>query len=483
MLNIRPILLALGTILSILAAFMLIPALVDAMSGNADWQAFLISAFFTAFVGVAMILTNMGDKSSDLNLKQAFILTTSTWVLVAGFAALPFMFAHIGMSYTDGYFEAMSGLTTTGASVMTKLDGAPPGILLWRALLHWLGGIGIIVMAMAILPMLKIGGMQLFRTESSDKYEKIMPRVAQVSAAITGVYTMITLISALALYTAGMSFFDAFCHSAAALATGGFSTHDASVAFFNSPLIEFILILTMAIGGLPFVLLVQFFRGKPLALFSDTQVKGYIVLLIASSLILTFWLVETMDLKFWDALRRASFNAVSVITTTGFASDDFSKWGSFAVVVFFMLSAFGGCTGSTSGAIKIFRFQVLYEVAKTQLKQLVQPHGVFKPRYNNKPISESEVSSVLSFFILYALTFSVLALVLSSTGLDFTTSMSASAAALGNVGPSLAEIGGPVGNYSTVTDLGKWAFSFGMMVGRLELFTVFVLFSPYFWKN
>lgn len=483
MVNLRPILLVIGSLLTILAVAMTIPAIADAVAKNPDWRTFISSAFFTGFIGMMLVLTNQGEETKNISLKQAFILTSSVWVVLCAFSALPFRFAGIGLSYTDAFFEAMSGLTTTGATVISGLDDTAPGILLWRSILQWLGGIGIIVMAMAVLPILKIGGMQLFRTESSDKSEKVLPRVTQVSSAITGVYTLLTFICFMALWLAGMTAFDAFCHTMSTLSTGGFSTHDASIAFFKNTEIELIMTLFMFMGGIPFVLYIQFFRGKPQALLKDAQIKWYFAFVIISIIAVASWLIIKSDKSVIDSFKVSAFNVISVITTSGFATEDYSKWGNFIVTFIFILSVVGGCTGSTSGGIKIFRYQVLYETAKAQINQLIQPHGIFRPLFNGKPISESTTSSVLAFFTLFAFCFSVLTILVSLSGVDYVTSMSGVASMMANVGPGLGDIIGPAGNYSSLPDAAKWLFTAGMMIGRLEIFTVLILFSPYFWRS
>lgn len=482
MIEYRPVLLVIGILLSVLAVVMLIPAVVDLFLNNNDWISFFLAAFLTAFVGISLILTNHGENVS-LNLKQAFILTTLSWVSVVAFGALPFCFSEVKLSYTDAFFETMSGITTTGATVVVGLDYMPPGIVLWRSLLTGIGGIGIIVFALAILPMLRIGGMQLFKTESSDKSDKIMPRMTQVSLAIASVYFALFVACAISLWLAGMSGFDAINHSLPIISTAGFSTKDAGFLFFNSQAIEYIATFFMAASGLPFVLYVQFLRGDRRAFWNDEQVRWYIRILMGSIAIVTIWLYLFKDFQLDQAVRFASFNVTSVMTTSGFASADFAQWGGFFDIFIFMIFVVGGCTGSTTGGIKIFRFQILYQTAKAQLVQLIQPHAIVKMRYNGKAIPEGVTSSVMSFIILYGFSFMMVAIVLAFTGLDFITSMSASASAISNVGPGLGGLLGPMGNYSTISDLAKWTLSFAMLLGRLEIFTILVLFSPKFWKD
>ncbi len=482
MVNMRPILLVIGILLVILSGAMVIAAIADVLVRSDDWKNFITSAFFTAFIGGGLILSNH-QKSENLSIKQAFILTALSWVALVAFSALPFMLSEFDISYTDSFFEAMSGLTTTGATVLVGLDTMPPGLLLWRSMLQWFGGIGIIVMAMAVLPMLKIGGMQLFRTESSDKSDKILPRATQISGAIGAIYVLLTILCAVALWMAGMPVFDAICHAMTTIATAGFSTHDASIGYFDSVAIEVVMTVGMLAAAIPFVLYIQVLRGRPWALWRDTQVQWFFAIIVLTVMFATYWLHHHNHLELWEALRLASFNVVSIVTTSGFSSADYSQWGPFFVTAIFLLSVVGGCTGSTTGGIKIFRYQVLYETAKVQVFRLVQPHGVFMPLFNRKPISDVVSSSVLSFFILFAFCFTVLALLLSATGLDFVTSMSAAAASLANLGPGLGDIVGPAGNYSSLSDAAKWLLTAGMLIGRLEIFTVLILFSNYFWRS
>lgn len=482
MLDFRPILLVLGVLLAVLATTMLIPMGIDLWFGNPDWQAFLLSAFCTGFVGVSFILTNRG-KFPPLTVRHTFILTTSTWLVLCAFGALPFYFSVLKLSYAAAFFESTSGLTTTGSTVIVGLDYAPPGILMWRMLLHWLGGMGIIVVAIAILPMLKIGGMQLFRTESSDKSDKILPRARQISFAIVIAYTLMTIVCAICLKFAGMGIFDAICHSMSTVSTGGFSNYDKSIGHFHSLPIEIVLSVFMMLNSLPYVLFVLALRGNPMALVHDPQVRGFFAVVLFSIVIMVFWMHLNTTMPLGDIIRNVTFSVISVLSTAGFTTTDYSLWGPFICIVIFLLTVTGGCTGSTAGGIKIFRYQILAAYAKTEIHQLIQPHGVFRPMYNGKYINEGVTSSVMSFFVLFAFSFMVLAALLSLTGVDFVTSLSATATSLANVGPGLGEVIGPVGNFSTLSDNAQWILSAAMLLGRLELFTVLVLFVPYFWKD
>ncbi|MDP6574500.1 MAG: TrkH family potassium uptake protein [Rhodospirillales bacterium] len=478
----RPIFLVVGMLLATLAAGMLIPAAVDAYAGNPDWQVFAVSAGVTMFVGVAMALSSRAG-STRLSLRQAFLLTTVSWIMLTLFAAIPLAFSDLGLSYTDAFFEAMSGLTTTGSTVITGLDQAPPGILMWRALLQWLGGVGIIVMAIAVMPMLRVGGMQLFRMESSDPSEKALPRGTQIAAAISVIYLVLTAAWAGAYWLGGMSGFEAVVHSMTTIATGGFSTSDGSFAHFDSAVLDVIATVGMVVGGLPFLLYLKTVQGDMTALGRDSQVQWFITVVVAAIVLVAGWLWLDSGFEPLSALRYASFNVVSVITGTGYASAEYDTWGAFAVPIFFFIMFIGGCAGSTTSGIKIFRFQVIYATTKAQIERLMQPHGVFTPYYNRKPIPPDVSESVMGFFFLFALAFTVLALGLSFLGLDFLTSMSGAASAIANVGPGMGEVIGPAGTFATLPDSAKWLLSCGMLIGRLELYTVLILFAPSFWRG
>ena len=460
---------------------MMVPAAVDIFANNPDWQVFAVASSVTLFIGVSLSLTSR-TGGARLSVKQAFILTTLSWIVLTIFAALPFSFSQLELSFTDAFFEAMSGITTTGATVIVNLDQAPPGLLLWRSLLQWLGGIGIIVMALAVLPLLGVGGMQLFRMESSDQSDKALPRTAQIAAAIGSIYLALTVIWAGALWFAGLSGFDAILHAMTTIATGGFSTHDASLAYYDSAIVEAITTLGMILGSLPFLLYLSAVKGKFGALLKDSQVQWFATVLVVAIVLVAAWLWLVNGIDPLRSIRLSSFNVVSIMTGTGYVTDGFDNWGSFAVPVFFFLMFIGGCAGSTTCGIKVFRFQILYAAARTQFENLSQPHGVFIPYYNGNPISDEVMKSVLSFFFVFGMTFALLAIGLALLELDFLTSVSGAASAIANVGPGLGSVIGPEGNYISLPDAAKWLLSIGMLLGRLELFTVMVLFTRAFWR-
>ena len=481
--DLRPILVALGTLLIILALFMVPPMVADMAAGHPDWQVFLAAGAVTLFVGVTLVLMNQGYDDAALTGRQAFLLTTSVWIVVGFFAALPLAFSELNLTLADAVFESVSGITTTGSTVIVGLDMAPPGILLWRAILHWLGGIGFIVMGVAILPMLRIGGMQLVRTESSDLSEKILPRAAQVASAIGLIYLALTVVCAALFFVAGMTIFDATAHAMATLSTGGYSTRDASIGAFSSPLVEAVAIVFMIVGSLPFVVYIQATNGQLRPLLTDAQVRWFFGITVIFIVAITAWVVIIERIAPLEALRHVTFNVVSLISTTGFASTDYALWGTFPVTALFFLMCIGGCTGSTAGGIKIFRFTVLHAIAKNQIARLIRPHGVFVPTFNGRPVSEAAAIAVMAYVFMFGLSFAAFALLLSMLGLDHLTAMSASVTALANVGPGLGEIIGPAGNFSTLPESAKWLLSAAMLLGRLELFTVLVLFTPSFWRS
>lgn len=482
MLDVRPIFFIIGILLVTLAAGMGVPALTDLIAGQSDWRVFAGSAGACLFIGVGLILT-MRTETMRIGVRQAFLLTTVSWLVIALFGALPFALADLNLSYTDAVFEAMSGITTTGATVISGLERAPPGILIWRAILQWLGGIGIIVMAVSILPLLQVGGMQLFRMESSEKGEKALPRVAQVATIIGLIYAGLTALCAIGYWVAGMRGFDAIAHAMTTVATGGFSTADASVGYFNSPAIEWIAVVFMLAGSMPFVLYIQAVRGNAAPLFRDPQVRTFLAIVLVCIALLVVWKVATGREALGPAIRLVTFNLVSIMTGTGYATSDFSQWGEFAMTVFFFAMFVGGCAGSTTCGLKVFRLQVLYASTVAQVGKLLQPHGVFVPHFNRKPIPESVSESVLSFFFIYVISFGALAVGLGALGLDFVTAVSGAASAIANVGPGLGNVIGPAGTYASLPDAAKWLLSFGMLLGRLELFTVLILLTPAFWRN
>ncbi len=471
----------LGIFLITLAVSMIIPMLtLLAFERTDDLQAFIWSSLITFSCGFALVAPGR-PANTNLRPRDMYFLTTLSWVAVCCFAALPLMLTqHI--SYSDAFFETMSGITTTGATVLSGLDNLSPGLLMWRSLLHWLGGIGFIGMAIAILPLLRVGGMRLFQTESSDWSEKVMPRSHVAGRYLITIYAVFTLAAFVAFLLTGMSSFDAINHAMSTVATGGFSTSDASMGKFG-PSAHWVAVFFMLLGSLPFTLYVMTLRGNRTALFRDQQVRGFVVMLTVTSVLFSGWYWLNNEIPMLDALRVVTFSVVSVVTTTGFAVDDYTQWGGFAVMVFFYLTFVGGCSGSTSGGLKMFRFQVAYSLLRANFKQLIHPRAVIRQQYNGHNLDEEIVRSILTFSFFITMTIGVLALCLALLGLDPITALTGAATAVCNVGPGLGEIIGPAGNFSTLPDAAKWLLSIGMLLGRLEIITVLVLLTPAFWRH
>ena len=480
--NNKTVFFAIGVLLVILGTFMLIPFFVQFIYDEKN-NTFLSSASVTAFVGILLILTNL-EENKKLNLQQAFLLTTLSWLSIAIFGCLPFLFSNLDLSFVDAFFESMSGITTTGSTVITNLDDVSKSILIWRAILQWLGGIGIIVMAITILPLLNVGGMQLFRMESSDTTEKILPKTREITLIISIIYLSLTFACGISYWTAGMNIFDSIAHSMTTIATGGFSTYSDSIGYFKNPKIEIISIIFIVLGSMPFIAYLKFVKGDKKVFLKDTQIKGLVYILIISVLLMFFYLMlSNKDYSFAENLRISTFNVVSILSGTGYVTTDFSLWGKFPLVFFLFLMFVGGCAGSTTCGIKIFRFQILGHFIINQIKKLVYPHGVFSTKYNNEKISNTFIYSIMTFVFLYFFIFFILAALLSINGLDFITAISGSASAISNVGPGLGDVIGPNGNFSDLPNFSKLSLSLGMLLGRLELFAVLVLFFPSFWKN
>ena len=480
--NYKTVFFAIGVLLVILGAFMLIPFFVQFIYDEKN-NTFLLSALVTAFIGTLLVLTNL-EENKKLNLQQAFLLTTLSWLGIAIFGCLPFLLSNLNLSLVDAFFESMSGITTTGSTIITNLDDAPKSILIWRAILQWLGGIGVIVMAITILPLLNIGGMQLFRMESSDTAEKILPKTREITLIISIIYLALTFTCGISYWAVGMNIFDSIAHSMTTIATGGFSTYSGSIGHFQNPRIEIIAIIFIVLGSIPFIAYLKFVKGDKKIFLKDAQIKGLIYILIISALLMFLYLIlNNKEYSYLENLRISVFNVVSILSGTGYVTTDFSLWGKFPLIFFLFLMFIGGCAGSTTCGIKIFRFQILGRFILNQIKKLVYPHGVFSMKYNNEKISNTFVYSIITFIFIYFFIFFILAALLSLNGLDFVTSLSGSASAISNVGPGLGDVIGPNGNYSDLPSFSKLILSLGMLLGRLELFAVLVLFFPSFWKN
>ena len=471
-----------GILLIVLGISMLAPYILQIVLDEGS-HSFISASFVTIFIGILFILANL-EKEFKLNLRQTFLFSSLAWVMVATFGSLPFLLSAQNFNFSDAFFESMSGITTTGATIISDLDNSPKSILLWRAIMQWLGGIGIVVMAITILPLLKVGGMQLFKMEGPDSTEKILPRTVEVAAIIISTYIVLTFFCGFFYWLFGMTIFDSVCHAMTTIATGGFSTHNDSIGFFNNSNIEIVASIFIILGSIPFISYLKFTQGNRKVFFQDVQIKGLIYLLSVSIIVMFIYLLFiNYETGILDKIRISSFNVISILSGTGYVTDDFGLWGKFSLIFFLLLMFIGGCAGSTACGIKIFRLQMLLIFLKNQIKKLISPNSVIITKYNNQKISDNFINSVIIFIFTFLFIFLIIAMLLSITGLDFITSISGAASSISNVGPGLGEIIGPNGNYKNIPDISKWILSAGMLLGRLELFAVLVLFFPSFWRN
>ena len=477
--NYKTVFFTLGILQIILGIFMLIPIFVQFFFNEID-SSFFGASIITIIFGTLFFLSNL-DHDKKLNLQQAFLLTALSWLSIAIFGSLPLIFSEVNFSFTNAFFESMSGITTTGSTIIPNLEEMPKAILLWRAILQWLGGIGIIVMAITLMPIMNVGGMQLFKISNSDSSEKILPKSKEIALRLIYIYSGLTTLCAISYKILGMGIFDSITHSMTTIATGGFSNYNESIGFFNSFSIEISAMIFIILGSLPFIAYIKFLNGDKKIFFSDIQIRAFLKLILISIMILSIYLFfdKSSELN----LRTVLFNVISILTGTGYVNAQFDNWGGFPLIIFIGLMFIGGCAGSTTCGIKIFRFQILYSFVLNQLKKIIYPKGVFVLKYNQSPVDDKFTASIISFIYMYLVIFFTITALLSLTGLDFITSISGAATSISNVGPGLGSTIGPNGNFSSLPDISKWILSFGMILGRLELFAILVLFLPSFWRN
>ncbi len=476
-----PVLHFLGIVFCCLGAVMLLPALVDLVGGHAEYRAFVASAAVTVFMGVALALGFAGE-SLRIGLRQGVLAVILTWIGAALFGCLPFLLSARPMSFTDAIFETVSGLSATGSTVFVGLDQAPRGILLWRFLLIWIGGFGLVTFAVLILPYLRVGGLQLFMVDLSARPGKFLPKTAEVVAQIAVVYVLLTAACAISFGHAGMNAFDAIGHAMSAIATGGFSSHDAGLGYFKSPAIEWIATLFMFLAAMPFALHVHALHGNLGPLLRESQVRLFVLVVLTGIALLAVWRLGTGAASLEQALREAAFNVVSTISTTGFTAHDFVLWGGFPSLLLLCAMLMGGCTGSTAGGIKMFRLFVLLEALRAQIRRQLFPSGVFGIHYNRQPVAPPIVAAVVTYAFAYLATFSLLALALAFTGLGLEESLGASATSLGGVGPGLGPRIGPCCTFADIPASAKWLLTFGMLAGRLEILLLLLPFTRAFWR-
>ena len=477
--NYKTVFFTLGILQIILGIFMLVPIFVQFFFKEID-SSFFGASIITIIFGTLFFLSNL-DHDKKLNLQQAFLLTALSWLSIAIFGSLPLIFSEVNFSFTNAFFESMSGITTTGSTIIPNLEEMPKAILLWRAILQWLGGIGIIVMAITLMPIMNVGGMQLFKISNSDSSEKILPKSKEIALRLIYIYSGLTTLCAISYKILGMNTFDSITHSMTTIATGGFSNYNESIGFFNSFPIEISAMIFIILGSLPFIAYIKFLNGNRRIFFSDIQIRTFLKIILISILILSIYLFldKSSELNF----RTVLFNVISILTGTGYVNAQFDNWGGFPLIIFIGLMFIGGCAGSTTCGIKIFRFQILYSFVLNQLKKIIYPKGIFVLKYNQSPVDDKFTASIISFIYMYLVIFFVITALLSLTGLDFITSISGAATSISNVGPGLGSTIGPNGNFSSLPDISKWILSFGMILGRLELFAILVLFLPSFWRN
>ena len=479
--NYKTVFFTLGILQIILGVSMSIPIIIQILYDELD-SSFFGAGIMTIIFGILFFLSNL-DHDKKLNLQQAFLLTSLSWLSIAIFGSLPFVFSNLELSITDAFFESMSGITTTGSTILTDIDKSPKAILFWRAILQWLGGIGIIVMAITLMPIMNVGGMQLFKISSNDSSEKILPKSKEIALRLIFIYSGLTILCAFSYAIFGMNFFDSLTHSMTTIATGGFSNYNESIGYFNSAPIEIVSMIFIILGSLPFIAYIKFLNGNKKIFIIDVQIKTFFKIIIVSIIILFIYL-SIQENNFSDVnLRSISFNVVSILTGTGYVTKEFDNWGSFPLIFFLILMFIGGCAGSTACGIKIFRIQILYHFLINQLKKIIYPRGIFVVKYDNNNVDDKFMSSIISFIYLYILIFFLITALLSLTGLDFITSISGAATTISNVGPGLGSMIGPNANFAQLPDVSKWILSLGMILGRLELFAILVLFIPSFWKN
>ena len=477
--NYKTVFFTLGILQIILGIFMLLPIIIQFFYSEID-SSFFGAALVTTIFGILFFLSNL-DHDKKLNLQQAFLLTSLSWLSIAIFGSLPFIFSNIEFSITNAFFESMSGITTTGSTIIPNLENMPKGILFWRAILQWLGGIGIIVMAITLMPIMNVGGMQLFKISNNDSSEKILPKSKEIAIRLIYIYFGLTALCAISYKILGMNVFDSMTHSMTTIATGGFSNYNESIGFFDSVYIEISAMIFIILGSLPFIAYIKFLSGNRGIFFSDIQIKTFIKTIALSTILLMVYLILNNSSNL--DIRSIFFNVISILTGTGYVNAQFDNWGGFPLLLFLGLMFIGGCAGSTTCGVKIFRIQILWSFVGNQLKKIIYPKGIFVLKYDKNPIDNKFVSSIISFIYMYLIIFFIITALLSLTGLDFITSISGAATSISNVGPGLGSIIGPNGNFSSLPDISKWILTLGMILGRLELFAILVLFLPSFWRN
>tara|TARA_B100000586_G_scaffold65371_1_gene45268 strand:- start:5871 stop:7319 length:1449 start_codon:yes stop_codon:yes gene_type:complete len=471
-----------GIMLMMFSGTLLIPVIVSIIFNDNNLMTFVYSFFIILVVASILYFPNMGiNDTTDIKVKEGFLIVVSFWVVLSFFGSIPFiMDAQLSLNFADALFESISGWTTTGATVITNIDDLSPSILMYRQMLQWLGGMGIVVLALAILPMLGIGGMQLYKAESTGpiKDNKISPRIAETAKNLWSIYVGLTLLCAVAYYAAGMNLFDAIAHSFSTIAIGGFSTHNLSIAYFNNPLIEIFCMIFMFLSALNFILHFMSFRHKDLSVYlKDSEFKSYVFI------IFLFIFISFMFLNLGNSneinFRHLMFQIISFTTTSGFTSASFNSWPSFIITMLITMSFIGACTGSTGGGIKVMRVAILFKLLKKEMLRILHPTAEVTVKINQQTINDELSNTIYNFFIFYVVSYIILSLILMFSGLDITTSLTAVASCINNLGPASGIV---AENYAPLSTFAKYILSFAMILGRLEIYTLLIIFTPYFWK-
>jgi len=481
LINLKAVFYILGALFLFLAVTLLFPIIVSLIYSESDLVPFLLTTAISIVLGLVLFFSFKTDY--EIKFKEGFALVTLSWVGFALVGALPFYLSGYIPSFTDAFFETMSGFTTTGASILTDIEILPHGLLFWRSFTHWLGGMGIILLSLAILPFLGVGGMQLYKAEvPGPEHDRITPRIKETAKILWEVYLLFSIIEIILLKLAGMEWFDSICHTFGTMATGGFSTKNASIGHYDSGLIDFIIILFMIIAGINFSLHFRALKGNFKIYWRDSEVKFFFGLITFGLVIIFVDLVLVHDYSIGKAIQKGLFQTVSILTTTGYGTDDYEAWSASGQVILFLFMFLGGCAGSTGGGMKIIRALIVLKSGLNELKKLIHPNAVLPVRINKKAIPSDIVTNVGGFFILFISLFVLGVIVMSILGMDFISAIGSVAATMGNIGPGLGAVG-PTDNYAQVSDLGKWFLSFLMLAGRLEIYTVIVLLTPVFWKK
>ncbi|MFH2142417.1 MAG: TrkH family potassium uptake protein [Bacteroidota bacterium] len=480
--NYRFIINILGFLLMLEGFFIALSSIISLIYRESDFWPLIISSSISIFVGFFCWLFNR-NITREVGTREGYIVVSIGWILFSVFGAIPFYLSGAIPSYTDAFFETMSGFTTTGASILNDIEAIPHGLLFWRSLTQWLGGMGIIVLSLAILPLLGIGGMQLFVAEVPGiKADKLHPRIKETAKRLWGIYLLFTFSETILLWIGGMTLFDAVNHAFTTMATGGYSTKQASISYWQSPFIHYVITIFMIFAGTNFTLSYFALNRKFKKIWKDEEFRFYIGVILCFTFVVTLVLYLTQSFGIEKSFRDAFFQVVSIITTTGYMTVDYLLWGPFLIIVIFVAMFFGGSAGSTGGGMKIVRILLVLKNSILEMKRLIHPNAVIPVRYNKQTVSVSIMSNILAFIVIYILIFVLGTLIMAGMGLDFESAMGSVVSSLGNIGPGIGTVG-PAANFHDIPDAGKWFLSLLMLIGRLEIFTVLIILSPAFWKK